>query len=343
MSPEVVRNLGWDLISGSAHAAVLGLIVLSVRSLLRRHLSPDWRMALGALVLVRLVWPWQVATPVSLFNVTASWLPPINAGSFPIEGWRWGIGIWIVGFAIRSGLCLADARRVHRWIQGSRSAEARLTALWNDTLRAGPESLRGVPIRQSPEVANPCLAGVFRPCLLVPSDLGCRFSPEEIRPMFLHEMAHLRRRDLWFNWILELVRMVHWFNPVIGHVLRRWREDREEACDVHALSAGSTDRLLYGRILLKCLGAGSTAEAGLSAVSWSGGSSAAPHSLVHQIRSIARFRPERRTWIVGVCTLLSVGLIGLTDPEPLPPRRIWLLKPETLSRVLPADWVKPAV
>jgi hypothetical protein len=114
MSPEVVRNLGWDLISGSAHAAVLGLIVLSVRSLLRRHLSPDWRMALGALVLVRLVWPWQVATPVSLFNVTASWLPPINAGSFPIEGWRWGIGIWIVGFAIRSGLCLADARRVHR-------------------------------------------------------------------------------------------------------------------------------------------------------------------------------------------------------------------------------------
>ena len=161
--------------------------------------------------------------------------------------------------------------------------------------------------------------------------------------MFLHEMAHLRRRDLWFNWILELVRMVHWFNPVIGHVLRRWREDREEACDVHALSAGSTDRLLYGRILLKCLGAGSTAEAGLAAVSWSGGSSAAPHSLVHRIRSIARFRPERRTWIVGVCTLLSVGLIGLTDPEPLPPRRIWLLKPETLSRVLPADWVKPAV
>ena len=49
MSPEVVRNLGWDLISGSAHAAVLGLLVLSVRSLLRRHLSPDWRMALGSL------------------------------------------------------------------------------------------------------------------------------------------------------------------------------------------------------------------------------------------------------------------------------------------------------
>lgn len=28
MSPEVIRSLGWDLISGSANAAVLGIFVL---------------------------------------------------------------------------------------------------------------------------------------------------------------------------------------------------------------------------------------------------------------------------------------------------------------------------
>jgi bla regulator protein BlaR1 len=330
MSPEVIRNLGWDLMSGSANAAVLGFLVLGVRRLLRRHLSPDWRLILSGLVLARLVWPWEIPSPVSLFNVTAPLFPPITAVSFPIDGWRWCLAAWAAGVVVRVAWVMSDWRRLQQRIARSQLAPSSLVDLWNEAIREESKFLHPVPVRQSPEVEGPCLVGLIRPCLLVPPNLSEQFSQKEIHLIFLHEIAHLRRHDLWLNGLLETVRTVHWFNPVVGWVLRRWREDREEACDVHALSADRVSNVLYGQVLLKCLERASGLEADRVAVAWQGSSSAAPRSLVHRIQAIARFRTGRRTWIVGACTLVVVALLGLTDQEPLPPRRVWLLKNEVI-------------
>lgn len=323
MNPEVIRNLGWDLVSASANAAALGGIVLAVRAVLRRHLSPDWRLALGALVVARLVWPWEITTPVSLFNVTASIFPPMNAWSFPIHGWRVFVAVWLVGLAVRAGFVLHDGLRVRRWIDASRPVDEPLARAWLEINQAGPGFLGRIPLRQSPQVPGPCVAGLFRPCLLLPADLTTRLSEAEIRMVLLHEAAHLRRRDPWWNLLLEIVHAVHWFNPVVGRVLRRWREDREEACDLHALSASRVDRVQYGRVLLKCLERSPVGRSGVAVLGWEGHGASAPRSLVHRVEAIARFNPSRRTWLAGVCTLLAVGLLGLTDPEPMPPRRVW--------------------
>lgn len=335
MSPEVICSLGWDLICGSANAAVLGFLVLGVRRLLRQHLSPDWRLILSGLVLARLVWPWEIPSPVSLFNVTAPLVPPISAGSFPIDGWLWCLAAWAAGVAARFAWIMADWKRLRQRIARSQPAPSALVNLWNDAIRGEPEFLRRVSIRQSREVRGVCLAGLIQPFLLVPPDLGEQFSQKEIRLIFLHEMAHLRRHDLWLNVLLETVRTLHWFNPVVGWVLRRWREDREEACDVHALSADRVSNVLYGRVLLKCLESAAGLKMDRVGVAWQGDPSAAPPSLVHRIQAIARFRTGRRTWVVGACTLTAVALLGLTDEEPLPPRRVWLLKTESILGLLP--------
>lgn len=360
MSLEVIRNLGWDLISGSAKAALLGILVLAVRAGLRRHLSPAWRLILWGVVLVRLIWPWEIPTPVSLFNVMVPWLPSITASSFPLDGWRWAAVVWGVGLLLGFARLLVECRRIRAKIHRAAPVDPGLVALWNEVIEGGPAFLSGVRLRSSPEVFTPCVAGLFRPCLLVPSDLGERFSGEEIRLMFLHEMAHLRRRDLWVDMALESIRILHWFNPVVGWVLRRWREDREEMCDVHALSSDRVSNLAYGRVLLKCLESGATSTTGIPvettqtmiAAGWMGAASAAPRSLVHRMEAIVRFRTGRRTWIVGACTLLAVGLLGLTEQRPLPPRRVWMLEthlarsplaPSALSGILPARRTAPQI
>jgi beta-lactamase regulating signal transducer with metallopeptidase domain len=336
MSPEVIRSLGWDLICGSANAAVLGFLVLGLRRLLRQHLSPDCRLILGGLVLARLVWPWEIPSPVSLFNVTAPLLPPISAGSFPIDGWLACLAVWAAGVGIRCIGLISDWKRLQQRISRSQPAPSVVVNLWDEAVRGEAEFLRRVSIRQSRDVGGVCLAGLIQPCLLVPQDLGEQFSQKEIRLIFLHEIAHLRRRDLWLNVLLETVRTVHWFNPVVGWVLRRWREDREEACDVHALSADrGVSKVLYGQVLLKCLESAADLKADRVGVAWQGDPSAAPPSLVHRIQAIARFRTGRRTWVVGACTLMAVALLGLTDQEPLPPRRVWLLKTESILGLLP--------
>ncbi|MFM8878236.1 MAG: M56 family metallopeptidase [Verrucomicrobiota bacterium] len=338
MSPEILRSLGWGLVSASAHAAVLGCMVLSVRSVLRRHLSPDWRLALGVVVMARLVWPWEFSSAVSLFNVTASLLPPLNAWSVPIQGWSVFLGIWAAGVVLRAGLVIRDGLRVAGWVARSGPVDPLTARLWDEALRAGPRILRRIPVRQSSEVSGPCVAGLLRPCLLLPPEVAAQLSEPEIRLVLLHEAAHLRRWDPILNGLLEVVHAMHWFNPVVGRVLRRWREDREEACDLHALSSPLVDRVQYGRVLLKCLERAPSGLPAAAALGWRGDEAKAPESLVHRVEAIARFRPGRRTWLAGGCTLLAVVLLGLTDPEPLPPRRVWLLRPgATLD--LPPGWL----
>lgn len=334
MSTEVIRILGWDLVSASAHSAVLGVLVLGVRSVLRPHLSPDWRLALVGLVVLRLVWPWHIATPVSLFNVTASWMPPLSASSLPLDAWRVVGWVWLAGLSLRVGLVVRDGLRVRRWILHSQAADPRLERIWQAVFVGGPGRLARVPIRQSREVSGPCVAGLIHPRLLLPADLLQRLSESEIRLVMLHEAAHLRRRDPWWNVLIELIHAIHWFNPVVGCILRRWREDREEVCDLHALRSPCVDHLEYGRVLLKCLERLPAMPSGVAMVGMGGDATGAPRMLVHRVEAIARFSPRRRTWLAGVCTLLTVGLLGLTDHERLPPRRIWLFQPEAILGLL---------
>jgi bla regulator protein BlaR1 len=342
MNPEIVRALGWGLVTASAQAAALGCLVLAVRSVLRGHLSPDWRLALGSLVLVRLFWPWQVSTPVSLFNVTAPLMAPVSAWSLPLDGWNLIGSVWCAGVAIRVAAALRDGLRVRRWIAQSRPVDDRLSGIWSRVVDGGPRLGRRVPIRQSSAVEGPCVAGVFRPCLLLPDGWADHLSEAEIRLVLLHEAAHLRRGDPLWNALLESLHALHWFNPVVTRILMRLREDREEACDLHALSTPEVDRLQYGRVLLKCLERPTAVAVPVAVCGWRGRTTAAPRSLAHRVEAIARFCPSRRTWLAGACTVLAVALLGLTDHEPLPPHPVWRLQPGTVPGFLPFPAVPPS-
>src|SRR5579872_5590450 len=54
------------------------------------------------------------------------------------------------------------------------------------------------PIRlvESNAVSSPALYGFFRPTLLLPASLIADFSTRELRHVFLHELAHVKRRDM---------------------------------------------------------------------------------------------------------------------------------------------------
>lgn len=106
-------------------------------------------------------------------------------------------------------------------------------------------------VRGLPTVA---VHGWWRPVILVPEGLRQRFSTEEIRGMFLHELAHVRRGDLMWSRLLLAVCALHWFNPLVWLLARRMRADAELECDRIALEKLShTQRSHYGEALLKTL------------------------------------------------------------------------------------------
>jgi bla regulator protein BlaR1 len=100
--------------------------------------------------------------------------------------------------------------------------------------------------------SGPSLVGVSHPVLLLPRYRMDRLSLEDLRFIFLHELAHVHRLDQAVSWLLGVLRVLHWFNPLIGYAFRRLREAVEIACDEKVLQcAGEGAGVAYGQTLLR--------------------------------------------------------------------------------------------
>ncbi len=111
---------------------------------------------------------------------------------------------------------------------------------------------RPVTLIESEEVESPGVYGLWRAWLLLPEGIFERFSDDELRHIFLHELAHLKRADLAINWLVACLQALHWFNPVLWLAWARMRADRELAADALALAhVREIDHTPYGETILK--------------------------------------------------------------------------------------------
>ena len=111
-----------------------------------------------------------------------------------------------------------------------------------------------VALVASEKVRTPVLLGFIRPRLLLPRDIAKQLNTEELRYIFLHELAHVKRHDIALAWLTALLQVLHWFNPLVWLAFHRMRADRELACDALVLTRtqgeGTKD---YGRAIVSLL------------------------------------------------------------------------------------------
>jgi beta-lactamase regulating signal transducer with metallopeptidase domain/HEAT repeat protein len=100
---------------------------------------------------------------------------------------------------------------------------------------------RGQKVRLllTPHRSMPMTWGLFHPRLLLPAEAST-WTPEERRVVLLHELAHIRRRDVLAQFIARLACALHWFNPLVWLAARRMSLDCEQACDDAVLLSGAS-------------------------------------------------------------------------------------------------------
>jgi beta-lactamase regulating signal transducer with metallopeptidase domain/uncharacterized GH25 family protein len=160
---------------------------------------------------------------------------------------------WFAGVVLLLGRFVRAQWTFRRRLSGARPVDSSSLGVDLRDLcrRAGvPES---TPIVQSGEIAVPAVWGFVRPTIIVPAGIAAALTPAQLRWVLLHELAHIRRRDLIVVTLQRLAAVLHFFNPIIWIANRVIHQLREYACDDIAVAQSQSTAFEPGEAFVRVL------------------------------------------------------------------------------------------
>lgn len=265
-----------QLVTALLHTLWQGALIALVLALaLRRVVNPHWRYRLALLALVLIpasgMLTWAALsppnrplrpTPQPPSNDIAplpqlSENPPIRlmlladrSPASPPSPWTaWLALLWAVGASAmlaRASVKLAGAERLRRSCQPLEHPQ--VSQLLAEARRAVGLA-RKVRVVVTDKLTSPAVVGVLVPTLVLPLSLTTALTPDQIRFILLHELAHIRRGDYLANLVQLFLEAFLFFNPAVWWISHQVRREREACCDALAikLSGAPAD---YARTLV---------------------------------------------------------------------------------------------
>jgi len=159
----------------------------------------------------------------------------------------WVLVIWMVGVVVLSGRLLMGFAGLYRWRHHLEPLPERLAqriASLSEEL-----GMRGCPgVFISPTVLQAIAVGYLRPMVLLPAAMVTQMQPEMLEAVIAHELAHIRRFDLWINLAQRVTETLLFYHPAVWWLSNCLRSERELCCDELAVKA-TGERITYAATL----------------------------------------------------------------------------------------------
>jgi beta-lactamase regulating signal transducer with metallopeptidase domain len=156
--------------------------------------------------------------------------------------------IWVAGVMLFSAYHLLGWRRARGFVKRGTSPVPPEWQAWFEKLRDEFRVRRLVSLLSSSLVKVPCVVGWMKPVILVPVSMFTLLDPSEIEMILVHELAHVRRYDVFINIMQTAMETLFFFNPAVWWLSRQIRIEREDCCDDMAI-VRTGDRFRYARAL----------------------------------------------------------------------------------------------
>ena len=110
--------------------------------------------------------------------------------------------------------------------------------------------VRSVRLKVLPMPGSPAVVGLLRPTILLPQAMLEELDESHLRSIFLHELAHIKRGDLWVSLVQSLQQILYFYNPLLWVANATLRTVREQAVDETVLVTLGSQAAAYPRTLL---------------------------------------------------------------------------------------------
>jgi|GEM_PF-2364685 len=219
---------------------------------------------------------------------------------------------WMAGVSILSVRLLLGFIGVSRWRRGLEPLTEELqtrVALLSQRLNM-PGFSR---IFTSQHAQEAVAVSYLRPMVLLPAALVVRMSPEMLEAVIAHELAHIRRLDLWVNLAQRVVETLLFYHPAVWWLSNRLRTEREFCCDELAVRA-TGERLMYASALEHA----GRVRLGVRQPTLAVGLGQGRKPTLNRVRHILGLPstpPDSHFWLAGVGGLLVLGVLMMHVPS----------------------------
>lgn len=257
------------------------LAVFVIRAGLIHRLPKKLFILLWEAALLRLLLPFSVPSPLSVYTLACGGLSGGNAakplspalylipqttvvqtdaGTVGAQILQSGISegaahgevsvyflIWLLGTLVCAAFFAVSYLRCYREFRTSLPLHSEAAAGW---LKKHPLR-REVRLRQSDRVSTPLTYGILKPVILLPAGTDWE-SEKQMEYILLHEHIHIRHFDAVKKMVMVSALCVHWFNPFVWMMYLLFNRDMELACDEGVVRhSGAQSRRAYADTLIR--------------------------------------------------------------------------------------------
>lgn len=250
--------------------------------------------------------------------------PSLESGAVQDSGYWWNgfkqIGFtnilmsgWLAGVLLLAAKTVYDQLRLKQALRTGRKIDTpSLSAVFHETKQQlGVKQT--VQFVASERIPGPAVVGFNKPAIVISPSLLITLQKDQLQYILAHEFAHIQRRDVAVNWLMHIILIIHWFNPLLWLAVHKARQDQEMACDACALNRMSPQQNnAYGQTIIHVLDhfSGNQRQPGLA------GLSATHKQMKRRLTMIKHFHKKSyRLSILGMGMILALGSVTLVNAK----------------------------
>ncbi|EQF29909.1 blaR1 peptidase M56 family protein [Clostridioides difficile CD160] len=120
---------------------------------------------------------------------------------------------------------------------------------------------KNIKLKYTDELESPAGIGLFKSYVLL---LDLPYDRDKIYWILKHELIHFKNKDILIKFLVEFVKSLYWFNPLVYIMRKKISADCELCCDESVMNNCSIkERKLYGLTLLHSIELANFNDAGL--------------------------------------------------------------------------------
>jgi len=143
---------------------------------------------------------------------------------------------WLLVVAVMTLLLIQRAFFVRGLVAQSTEAPEAMADLL-DQCRHQMGVGKAVDLRLTSLSASPSVCGLRKPRILMPQCMIAQLDAQQMKSIVLHELAHVKRGDLWVNLVQALLQIAYFFHPLLWLANVMIRRVREQAVDETVLAS----------------------------------------------------------------------------------------------------------